>query len=428
MRRSFLILVLSTLMLISLFANGQDESINVQGQTTLRMWYHGAGNEVEREILMDVINDFNASQIKWQVVLEEFPQGAYNDSVTAAALANKLPDILDVDGPIMPNWVWAGYMAPLELTADAVKEFLPGTKGILNGKLYSIGLWDVAIAMFARRSILEKYEIRIPTLQKPWDEAEFNEVLIKLKASGEFEYVMDLGLAWTGEWYSYAFSPFLQSFGGDLVDRTTYKNVEGILNGSEAIKFGNWWQSLFDRKLVPGTSQDSADRETGFIDGKYALKWDSNGGCLKALKALGDDLLILPAPDFGKGPKIGAASWQFGVSSSSKNKDGANAFIEFAIKDKYLAEFSDGVGLIPATSTAASMSKNYTSGGPMEIFFELSHIQGTLRPVTPGYGVASLVFEKALSDIANGADVVDTLDAASDEIQADIDRNNGYGF
>jgi multiple sugar transport system substrate-binding protein len=32
-----------------------------------------------------------------------------------------------------------------------------------------------------------------------------------------------------------------------------------------------------------------------------------------------------------------------------------------------------------------------------------------------------------MADIANGADVPDTLDAAADEINADIERNGGYG-
>jgi multiple sugar transport system substrate-binding protein len=39
-----------------------------------------------------------------------------------------------------------------------------------------------------------------------------------------------------------------------------------------------------------------------------------------------------------------------------------------------------------------------------------------------------LTFQKALTDIADGADVVDALDAAVDEIDADIEANDGYGF
>lgn len=76
----------------------------VMAQTTLSLWYHGAGNEVERAIVMQIIDDFNASQGDWRVTLEEFPQIAYNPSVVSAALAGNLPDILDVDGPVMPNW------------------------------------------------------------------------------------------------------------------------------------------------------------------------------------------------------------------------------------------------------------------------------------------------------------------------------------
>lgn len=396
-------------------------------QTELTLWYHGAGNPVEREILIGIINDFNGSQSDWTVALEEFPQGAYNESIVAAAVAGNLPDIIDVDGPVMPNWAWAGYLQPLQLSEDALDGFLPGPIGEWNGEVYSVGLWDAAVAMYARRSVLEANDIRIPTLDQPWTGEEFDAILEKLKATGDYEYVLNLGMADKGEWYPYAFSPFLQSFGGDIVDRSTYKTAEGALNGEAAIKFGEWWQSLFERELAPGTSQDMADHQTGFIDGKYALQWNGNWVAVNTLNALGDDVLFLPAPDFGSGPKIGAASWQFGVSSTSEHPDGASAFIEFAIQDKYLAQFSDGIGLIPATREAAAMTKNYATGGPLEVFFGLSEAQAMLRPVTPGYVVQALEFQKALSDIADGADVADTLDAAADAITADIERNGGYG-
>ena len=192
------------------------------------------------------------------------------------------------------------------------------------------------------------------------------------------------------------------------------------------MNFGNWWKSLFDRKLTPGTSHDGADRETGFLDGKYAMQWNGNWAAIAPLEKFGDDMLFLPAPDFGQGSKIGAASWQFGISSNSKHKDGATSFIEFAIQDKYLAAFSDGIGLIPPTPASARLSEKYRPGGPLEVFFDLSKQQATLRAVTPAYIVAGPIFEKAMADIANGADVADTLDAAADEINADIEKNKGY--
>jgi len=394
--------------------------------TELAMWYHGAGNEVESAIVNQIIADFNASQSDYTIALESFPQGAYNDAVQAAALAGNLPDIIDVDGPVMPGWAWAGYIAPLPIDQDHFANFLPGTKGIWNDTLYTIGLWDAAVALVTRQSYLDDLGLRTPTLDNPWSQDEFMAALDAAKASGNFDYAFDLGMAWTGEWYPYAFSPFLQSFGGDMIDRSTYLSAEGALNGDAAVEFGEWWQSLFEGGYAPGTSQDGADRDTGFNEGKYAFSWNGNWAALGALGAF-DDTVFLPAPDFGNGPKIGAASWQFGVTTASEHPEGAAEFIKFATQDKYLAAFTDGIGLIPATATAAEMTEHYKEGGAMAPFFGLSEGQALVRPVTPGYAVVAKVFEKALADIANGADVADTLDAAVDEIDADIEKNSGYG-
>lgn len=397
-------------------------------ETELSLWYHGAGSANAEEALVNqLVEEFNASQSDWKVVIETFPQLAYNDAVGAAALAGELPDILDVDGPVMPNWAWAGYMQPLTIDDAALDGFLPGPIGRWNGEVYSVGLWDAAVAITTRRSTLEKYGIRVPTIDNPWSGDEFNAALETIAASGDFDYPFDLGMAWTGEWYPYAFSPFLQSFGGDIVDRSTYQTAEGVLNGDAAIEFGEWWQSLFENGYAPGTSQDGAARETGLLDGSYAMSWNGNWAALPVVEAFGDDALFLPAPDFGNGSTIGAASWQFGISATTENPDGASAFIEFALQDRWFSAFSDGTGLIPVTSSAAADTANYAPGGPLEVFYELSEAQALVRPVTPGYIVQAKVFEKALADIANGADVADTLDAAVDEINEDIERNSGYG-
>ncbi|MEM6694103.1 MAG: extracellular solute-binding protein [Pseudomonadota bacterium] len=415
-----------TPILAALLATGVAGS--AAAQTELSLWYHGAGSANAEEALVNqLVEEFNASQSDWQVVIETFPQGAYNDAVGAAALAGELPDILDVDGPVMPNWAWAGYMQPLGIDEAKLEGFLPGPVGLWDGEIYSVGLWDAAVAMTTRRSTLEENGIRVPTIEEPWSLEEFNGALATLASTGDYEFPLDLGMAWTGEWYPYAFSPFLQSFGGDIVDRETYQTAEGVLNGDEALAFGEWWQSLFENGYVPGTSQDAADRDTGLLEGKYAISWNGNWAALPVVEAFGDDALFLPAPDFGNGSVIGAASWQFGISGTTEHPDGARAFIEFALQDRWFSAFSDGTGLIPVTSSAAADTENYAEDGPLAVFYDLSEAQALVRPVTPGYLVQAKVFEKALADIANGADVADTLDAAVDEINEDIEANSGYG-
>ena len=60
---------------IMLLAGASGLSLLLAGQalaqTDLSMWYHGAGNPVEREIIIGIIDDFNASQSDWKVNLQE---------------------------------------------------------------------------------------------------------------------------------------------------------------------------------------------------------------------------------------------------------------------------------------------------------------------------------------------------------------------
>ena len=81
----------------------------------LTLWTHNAGNKEELAIVNQIVSDYNASQTKNKVKVQAFPQAAYNDAVTAAATSKKLPCILDIDAPIVPNWAWAGYLAKLDL-------------------------------------------------------------------------------------------------------------------------------------------------------------------------------------------------------------------------------------------------------------------------------------------------------------------------
>ena len=110
----------------------------MEGPVPLSLWYHGAGNPEEREVILQIIDDFNASQGEYVVDIEEFPQESYNESVVAAALAGDLPDIIDMDGPVMPNWAWAGYIQPLNISEDQLAGFLPGAIGRWDGELYSV--------------------------------------------------------------------------------------------------------------------------------------------------------------------------------------------------------------------------------------------------------------------------------------------------
>jgi multiple sugar transport system substrate-binding protein len=228
-----------------------------------------------------------------------------------------------------------------------------------------------------------------------------------------------------GEWYPYAYSPQLQSFGGDLIDRDSFLTAEGALNGPEAVAWGEWWQGLFENGYANTTEQDGNPE---FLEGTVAMQLNGNWGGVEALAEFGDDMLFLPPPDLGQGPVIGGQSWMFGVSSTCEDPEGAMEYINFSLQDEYVAEFTNAIGLIPTTDEAAALTENYQPGGVLEVFKEYSEQFALIRPPTPAYAVISEVYTKAAEDIKNGADVQSTLDQAVAEIDADIAANDGYGF
>ncbi len=368
------------------------------------MWTHNAGNKTELPAVEAIVADFNASQTKYKVEVQAFPQDSYNQSVVAAAAAKKLPCILDIDGPNVPNWAWAGYLAPLEGMDDVLSKYLPSTVGKYKDQTYSYGHYDVALVMVTRESILEKYDIRVPTVDQPWTKDEFMTGLKTLKDSGDFDYPLDIATSFTGEWWPYAYSPMLQSFGGDLINRQDYKSAEGVLNGPQAIEWATWFRSLVTEKYVPLKS--GADPAKDFINGKSALLYNGTWTAVDTRKAF-DDVLFLPPPDLGSGPKIGGASWQWGISENCTDKAGALEYLKFAADDKYVASVSTATTNIPTTAAAAANVKGYEPGGESEIFRTYSEKFAVLRPVTPGYPFIATEFTKTSQDILNGADPQD---------------------
>jgi multiple sugar transport system substrate-binding protein len=405
--------------------NGGADDEGSGAGTELALWTHAAGNEQELALIQAQVAAFNDSQEDWEVVIEQFPQESYNDSVVAGALAGDLPCILDMDGPITPNWAWAQYIQPIEVPQERLDAWLPSATATFQDELYGIGNFEVAVGMYARKSVLDGLGIRIPTMDQPWTLDEFNGALASIKDSGDFEYALELGTSGTGEWWPYAFSPFLQSFGGDLIDRDTMLTAEGALNGPEALAWGEWWQGLFEQGYV---QKKELEDSNGFVEGRVPLKWDGNWGGADALEQWGDDALFLPPPDLGTGPKTGGQSWMTGVSATCEHTEGAMAYIQSTLSDENMAAYAEAISLIPVTQAAAEMTTNYKTGGPLKVFEEISRQFAVIRPPTPAYPVISTVFEKAAMDIRDGADVKATLDQAVSEIDADIQANGGYGF
>ncbi len=387
----------------------------------IEVWKHQS-DPSEAEALQKVTDDFNATQDEFEAKIMLIPEGTYTESFTSAAIADKLPCVAFIDQPLAPNFAYHGYIRPIELKEETKSQLLPGAKGMYNGEIYSVGMWDVAKTIFTRQSYLDKYDIRKATMENPYTLEEFIAILDKLKATGDFRYPLEIKTAWKGEWVSYAFGPWLASFGGDLIDRETFKTSEGVLNGDKAVEFGEFLQMLGKKDYVEKNSAD----DQSFLRGEVALDYNGSWAIDNYEEKFGDDLVIMPVPDFGNGPKIGSGSWAWSISASCPYPKIATEYIEYFLQPENIAYITNTTGLIPVTEAAAELTDLYNKDGKARVFYEYAKNYTVPRPQTPAYKVITSAVEKSFRDILNGTNVQDALDSAVDEIDADLEDNNYY--
>jgi multiple sugar transport system substrate-binding protein len=391
----------------------------------IKLWRHDTG-DLEMTAGRAAVERFNRSQSRWKVTVEAIPQGSYTESITAASMVGQLPCIIAMDQPTVPNFAWTGHVRPLDtlLPADAVARLLEGGRGTYKGQLYSVGQLDVVLALFARRSQLAALGVRAATMAQPYTAAEFHAILAQAKSSGRFRFPLDLNGGFKGEWYSYAFSPWLQSAGTDLIDRASYVRVDGVLNSEPAISVGRYYGRLFKDKLAERHPADDKAFEQGRSLFHYTGSWKAR----EYSERFRDDLAVMPPPDFGHGPKIGAASWQWGITRNCKQPEGAAAFLTHLISPQEIAAASRATGLVPVSVESAALTEHYRSDGDWRVYFEFARRYAVARPASPAYPALSSAFEKAMADIRSGKDAAEALDEAVEAMEHNISRNNGYGF
>ena len=425
--RKIQVLALLGLLGVSVLLGGCDRQSDTD-LVVLQVWAH-AGQEAERQVLQAQLERYNQQSDNAQLKLTFIPERDYNAQVQAAALAGDLPDVLEFDGPYLYNYIWQRHLIPLEdvLPRSLLDDLLPSivAQGSYGQHLYSVGVYDSGLGLYARKGALQKIGARIPaSAADAWSIDEFNEILGQLAAMDDDQSVLDLKLNYSGEWYSYGFSPLLQSAGADLIDRRSYQASEGTINSPAAVSAMQQLQSWVRRGYVDANLDDAA-----FTSGRVALSWVGHWEYERYRKVHKEDLLVLPLPDFGQGSRTGQGSWNWGISRHSRYPRAAAQFIEFLMQTDEVLAMCDANGAVPGTKSAVQQSTLYSRQGPLALFAgQLMQGVSVPRPKTPAYPVITTEFQNAFQQIRNGGDAKQALDVAAHKIDQDIRDNQGYPF
>ena len=421
------VLVLASMALIG--CKGKNNATGDAASNKVSIMFQGSDGE---QAAIKATTERFTAKTGIQVELLYTPHDSYTEKLASYISNNNLPDVISIDGPNLANLVWGGHVTCIEnyidkdIIADMTKSNVAQCTYPVDNKLYAIGQADSTVLLYANKKYLEKIGARIPkSVDDAWTVAEFDDILTKLSKLPEVKWPLDIMWAWNiagSEWGTYGFYECLSSAGSDLINRTTWKST-GTLNNAAAVKtlsyFQKWNKNGY---IVPKSAGDNTlyndKRET-------AIAWDGNWAYQAIFAAMGDDVVAVPLPNFGNGTRTPNATWIWGITETSKNKENAGKLLSFMMKDTQFLDDLKATGAYPALKSFAARCADYNDPAKMAIAYEQANY-AVSRPLHPAYPTITLEFANAFESILNGADVQAKLDDAAKAIDADIADNDGY--
>ncbi len=422
----------AALLLASCSSGGGGTSSAGDGTGDVEVWAH-QGKDTEVAALQDAVANFNASQSDINVNLTLVPEADYTTTIQSTP-AGDLPDVLELDGPTLASFVFDAKVAPIDgyVSQDTIDNASGGNvnQGTVDGSLYALAQFNSGLGLYANGAMLDAAGVSYPdSIEGAWTADEFLSALKTLAAANDSGYALDIkenyGLG--GEWGTYAFSPLLQSAGGNLI---ADNKASGVIDGPESVSAMEAFQSW-----LPYVDPDEDD--SALVDGRVAISWGGHWMYPGYSEALGDDLVVLPLPNMGTGTKSGAGSWTWGMGSNTGQGAAAGAFLDFLLNDENVKAMTTANGAPPATKSALATDALYSAGGPLELWGQqlgagcnadsvTSDCVTVLRPLTAGYPVITSEFASSLAAIATGDDVQSALTGAATAIDQSFSDNNDY--
>jgi len=397
-------------------------------EITLRLFIPDGGGRPQG--YTRVLEAYQEQNPNVKVELEVVPFGDYYGQLPVMWASDNPADLALVDSADIQSHAYNGALATLDdvFTAEDMADFLPAavSEASLNGQLYAAPLGVTTQGVFYNADMFADAGIEPPkTIEEAWTWDEYIEnvtaVLENEAAKGNEDvwgvvYLtnppnIDMWTHLVVRSFGEKDSP---TFAGISPDGTT---ASGYLDTPEAFEAYQFWQDLYvDLKFAPQSTVPDAFGTNKAATMISFAAWGS------VLNAVFPDLNwgVTPLP-YKVTPITQTGDFTPVVSANGKQVDEAKKFIQFLASPEGVLLYNEVTDMIPARQSLLDDLPAFQEY-PSKIFVDEMVAWGVPRPETPGHAIYNSIFGKMMVDLAQGADIQSTVEAAVLEIDAQLEQ------
>ena len=265
----YAIAAVAAVMILPLAACG-GSGASADGVTELSVW--SGFTENDGKVVQKIADEFNKSQKKVKVTIEQNPWNVINDKMLSAISAGNGPDVVTYQPDGAKGYIQQGaFVSTDDFYSDSKNETDTYRDNVVkdaevDGKHYGVPMGHAPYSIYFNKAIFDKAGITEDSYPKTWDElAELAQKLtVDENGDGNPE---QYGIALADKDAGYL-PTFLQLAGTDLV-------VDGKANlaSKDLTEALTWIRDNFYTKKSSPTNLSLVDGQSLFVSGKAAMFW-----------------------------------------------------------------------------------------------------------------------------------------------------------
>ena len=411
------LLVTAGLTLLGLSACG-NQGESTDGKVTIE-YFNQKGEMVDT--LREIAKDFEKENPNVHVKVVNVPNAG--EVLKTRVLAGDIPDVVNIypQSIELQEWAKAGYFEDLS-DKDYIKRVKNhyADKYAIDGKIYNIPYTANAYGIYYNKDKFKELGLKVP---ETWEE--FEELVDKIIAKGETPFAIAGADTWTLNGYHQLALATSTGGGKEANDYLRFSKPNAIKSSDSVLKDDFRLLDLFRKKGAMQTNWQGAgytDVVGAFARGD-ALMTPHGSWAITAINAQDPKFNVgtfpFPGKQKGQSLTIGAGDLAWSISSSSKHKKEANAFVEYMSRPEVMQKYYD----VDGSPTAIEGVKEAGSDAPLAGLAELAFTDRHLVWLAQDWTSESDFYTLTGNYITTGnkEDMAKALNAFFNPMKADVE-------